>query len=470
MGCRKMIDSRALWQLWIYGAAIAVVSALAAGCGAPAAQAPHRPTGTPIAVVSAATAIPAPPEEVSPTATPQPSATITPAPSRTPAPTETVAVPTPTSLSLLIRQQILAEVWTTVNDNYLYADFHGLDWIAMREEFVPLVEQAQSDEEFYRLLGQMVGQLDDNHSRLLAPSAAQREDVLSSGRDEQVGIGVIALPLADSLLIQHVFPDSPADRAGLRARDRIVAVDGVFYAQADIQGTAGSKVRITVTRPGEASRDMVLTRRLVEGRITPETRMLPGRVGYLEVTTLWVNDMADLTAQALDQLAQGERLNGLIIDLRRNPGGWREVLIGLLGHFVRGDVGDFFSRQGNTPLEISAEARPDLRGVPLVVLIDAGTASYAELLAGVLQREAGAIVIGAPSAGNTETIYSYDLTGGARLWVAQEGFRLHDGTNLEGVGVQPDITLTQDWTHYSEDEDPWILEGLRVIGERFGGK
>jgi C-terminal peptidase prc len=370
----------------------------------------------------------------------------------------------------LVRQQILAEVWTTVNDNYLYADFHGLNWAAVREEFVPRVERAGSDEEFYQLLGMMIQRLDDNHSRLLAPSAAQKEDVLSSGRDEQVGIGVIALPLADSLLIQHIFPDSPADRAGLRARDRIVAVDGVFYTQADIQGPEGSKVRLTVVRPGETSRDMVITRRLVEGRITPEARMLPGRVGYLGVTTLWVSDMADLAAASLKAMTKEGRLNGLIIDLRRNPGGWRTVLTELLDHFVRGHVGDFFSRQGDTPLEISGDVGPDLRGIPLVVLIDGGTASYAELLAGILQHEASAIVIGAPSAGNTETIYSYDLTGGARLWVAQEGFRLRDGENLEGVGVKPDVTLTQDWTHYSQDNDPWILEGLRIIREGFGGK
>ncbi len=377
---------------------------------------------------------------------------------------------TPTSIPLSVRQQILSEVWTTVNDNYLYADFHGLDWAAVHDEFVPLVAGAGSDEEFYRLLVTMIQRLDDNHSRVLAPSAAQKEDVLSSGRDEQVGIGVIALPLPDSLLIQHVFPDSPAERAGLRARDRIVAVDGIFYAQSDIQGPEGSKVRLTVVRPGEESRDMVITRRLVEGRITPTTRMLPGRVGYLEVTTLWVNDMADLAASSLDTLTSDGHLNGLIIDLRRNPGGWRAVLTGLLGHFVRGHVGDFFSRQGNTPLEIRTDVAPDLRGVPLVLLIDGGTASYAELLAGILQHEASAIVIGAPSAGNTETIYSYDLTGGARLWVAQEGFRLRNGQNLEGVGVQPNITLTQDWTRYSEDDDPWIQEGLRIIREGLGGK
>jgi len=98
-----------------------------------------------------------------------------------------------------------------------------------------------------------------------------------------------------------------------------------------------------------------------------------------------------------------------------------------------------------------------LRGLPVVVLIDRNTASYAELLAAVLQQEIGAIVIGQPSAGNTETIYAYEITGGARLWVAQEVFRLNDGRDLEGRGVQPDIQPTSDWTRFRFETDPWIV-------------
>ncbi|WP_129627076.1 S41 family peptidase [Candidatus Oscillochloris fontis] len=435
-----MFFARSLTPFFFYGTIVAALSLLVVGCNSQIVVPASSSTATPVAVV------------VLPTLTPSPEPTLTATP-----------LLTPTSLPLSLRQQILAEVWTTVNEHYLYADFHGLNWDALREEYAQQIEYAQSDEAFYRLLSEMVGRLDDNHSRVLAPNAAQREDVLSSGREEQVGIGVIALPLPDSLLIQHVFPDSPADRAGLEVRDRIVAVDGVFYTQASIEGPAGSKVRITVVRPGEESRDMVLTRRVIEGRIMPEAYMLPGGVGYLAITTLWVNDMANLTTQALSELTSEAPLHGLIIDLRRNPGGWRDVLVGILGHFVQGHVGDFFNRQGTIPLEIRTPIQPNLSDIPLVVLIDQGTASYAELLAAILQSEANATVIGLPSAGNTETIYSYDLTGGARLWVAQEGFHLRDGSNLEGVGVQPDLLLSQDWIYYSEADDPWIREGLRII-------
>lgn len=391
---------------------------------------------------------------LTPTSPPSPAATASPRPS-------------PTALSATNRQQLFEEVWRTVDEHYLYRDFRGLDWQMVREEFEPQVPIIQTDAEFYALLVSMVDRLNDQHSRFLAPQAAEEEDVFSSGREEQVGIGVIMVPAADGVMIQIVFPDSPADHAGLRPRDRIVAVDGVPYNTiGDIQGPAGSQVRLTIMRPEEETRDVVLTRRHVEGRIEPFARRLEGDIGYLRITTLWVNDMDQQVSSVLDTLVAQRPLRGLILDLRGNPGGWRNVLTGILSHFVRGNVGVFFDKYQETPMVIETAGNPDLRGAPLAVLIDNRTASYAELLAGILQVEAGAYVIGAPSSGNTETIYAYELMGGSRLWVAQEGFRLGNGVNLEGRGVQPDTLNNLDWTRFSEDNDPGILTALQALDKR----
>ena len=149
---------------------------------------------------------------------------------------------------------------------------------------------------------------------------------------------------------------------------------------------------------------------------------------------------------------------------RSNGGGWLYVLSGLLSHFVRGQVGVFFNRDSVRPLEVGPLNGPDLRNVKLVVLVDNETASYAEVLAAVLQHEHNVQVVGTRTAGNTETTYAYTLTDGSRLWLAQEGFRLRNGVNLEGVGVLPDVTVDVDWTHYSEDDDPQLLEALRQLG------
>lgn len=430
----------------------------------------------PLTAVSAAvptlhpTALPSPTSLIdTPAPTTQP-ATATPSavPTHTPTPTPSIAArPSPTAapLSALERQQIFQEVWQLVADNYVYHDYNGVDWEKIREVYAPLVASAQSDDEFYGYMAEMVAQLGDEHSRFMPPAAVVSEDEIVAGREMQ-GIGVMTRMTADGAFVKVVFPDSPAARAGLRPRDRIIAVDGrpYQYDDGDLQGPVGSSVRLNIVRPGEKPRDIVLVREEVQGRIVPYYQRFPGDIGYLWITTMWASDMGEQVSGALTELVADGRLNGLIIDLRGNPGGWSHVLAGILSHFVRGQVGVFFGRHEIRPLEVSQSAGPDLRRLPLVVLIDGDTSSYAEVLAAVLQREANARVVGVPSAGNTETIYPYTLHDGSRIWLAREGFRLQNGVSLEGRGVQPDATVDVDWTRYSVEDDPQILEALHLLG------
>lgn len=374
--------------------------------------------------------------------------------------------PTPELLPYDERKQIFEEVWRTVNDHYLYTDFHQLNWNALHDEYATMLEQEQSRETFYTMMIELVARLNDDHSRFLPPADAQTENTTINNNEVTVGIGVLTRARPDGGFIQSVFPDSPAARAGLEARDRIIAVDGRPYLADDgnMLGEAGSVVRLTVVRPGEKLRDVVLTRQEVQNHIVPTYHRFPGNIGYVAIPTMWVNDMDEQVNGALTDLVAEGPLDGLILDVRSNGGGWLYVLSGVLSHFVRGQVGVFFSRQAARPLEIGAPSGPDLRHVKLVVLIDNETASYAEVLAAVLQQQHQALVIGTHSAGNTETTYAYTLSDGSRLWLAQEGFRLPSGQNLEGVGVLPDIAMDIDWTHYSEDDDPQLLEALRQLG------
>src|SRR5439155_19517761 len=189
-----------------------------------------------------------------------------------------------------------------------------------------------------------------------------------------------------------------------------------------------------------------LVRQEVQGHIVPSFRRFPGDIGYVSIPTLWVNDMDEQVSGALTELVAAGRLHGLILDVRANRGGWNKVLSGILSHFVRGQVGLFFDQHHVRPLVIEPPAGPDLRGQPVVVLVDNDTASYAEVLAAILQREDAALVVGTPTAGNTETIYAYTMKDGSRLWLAQEGFHLQNGVNLEGKGVQPDSLVDIDRT------------------------
>ncbi len=473
------------WKRWcLCGAGLAILAACSSvetPAAPPAAFDPpplirfSTATASPLPTVlqsglQAPTRLPMPtatalPPTVRPTATATPPASPLPARDLLRGASPTIAIiPSPTGLSLAERHALFEEVWQRIADHYLYPDFRGLNWQAVYDEFAERIVAVPDDRAFYALMEEMVGRLNDQHSRFLPPSAAQREDVRSSGIEAQVGIGVLAVPGKDGAWIQHVFPNGPADEAGLQARDRIVAVDGAFVSSANmIHGIAGSRVRLTIVRPGAETLNVVLTRRPVEGRITPVARRLEGDIGYLAVSTLWVQDMPEQVREALlNVMAEGD-LRGLILDLRGNPGGWQPVLVGILGHFVQGDVGNFFNQRDANPLTIAPNGGPYFYDLPVAVLIDHNTASYAEVLAGILQREAGATVIGLPSAGNTETIYAYELSGGARLWVAQEGFRLQDGSSLEEIGVQPDILVNVDWTRFSEAQDPITLRALHMV-------
>jgi carboxyl-terminal processing protease len=379
--------------------------------------------------------------------------------------------PTATILPRAQREALFTEVWQTVRDHYLYADFHGADWNAIRDEYRPRALNAATSTEFYSTLSEMVDRLDDEHSRYISPQEAKEEDDLQSGENSYVGVGVLSTYEEDAALIMLVFPDSPAQEGGLKRRDRVTHVDGVRFDPDNntIRGPEGSKVTLTVESPGQGPRDVTLTRRPVRGKITAFANRLENNanIGYLVVPSLWADDMADQVEDRLEELLRGDNLEGIVMDLRSNEGGWRTVLTGILEQFTEGRVGNFFTQSRQYPLEIGEGKLLDrLRDVPLVVLVDEDTQSYAEVLAASLQAAGRAKVVGIKSAGNTETVYPYDFDDGSRLWVAQEGFKLPDGTNMEGRGVIPDVTLDVPWFDYSESEDPHILEALKILGEQ----
>lgn len=393
-------------------------------------------------------------------------------PSPQPLATLGLASPTPTLLPQSERRAIFDSVWQKVEDNYLYADFNGADWNALRGQYEPEALAATTDEDFYNLLGAMVGQLKDGHSRYVSPDQARQEDALANGNDKYVGVGILTQSDATSLLVIQVFPGSPAEQAGVKPRDRILGVDGQPFTNADkeadkIRGPEGSTVQLTVRSPEQSPHQLTMQRRAVNARITAAGHRLEANpsIGYLSIPSLWAEDMDKQAQDQIEALMQGQAMTGLIIDLRRNSGGWRTVLKGILSQFTTGTVGSFYSQTNSYPLSIDKGPLYDrLKSLPVLMLVDKGTQSYAEVLAATMQAQGRVKVVGETTAGNTETIYPYNMPDGSRLWVAQEGFKLLDGTSLEGRGVIPDVVVSADWTNYQERDDPGILKAIELIG------
>lgn len=379
---------------------------------------------------------------------------------------------TPTVLPQAERVRIFEDVWGKVNTNYLYKDFHGNDWNAIHAKYLPKVRDAANSQEFYTAIADMINALNDDHSRYLSPQEATEEDDLERGNANYVGIGILSSPDQNSVLIIYVFPNSPAEKAGLMRRDRITAVDGAALVDprnspSRIRGPKGTAVRLTVQSPEQPPREISIVRDTINGGILPTSSRLQNdpTIGYLVIPDLFTDNMGGQVEDQLTTLLGDSRpLKGIVMDLRGNGGGFRTVLESILGDFLSGDVGKFFSQKDMYSLTIAQrDLNSRLKGVPLVVLVDKGTESYAEVLSASLQERGRAKVVGVTTAGNTETIYRYNLEDGSRLWLAQEGFKLLDGTNLEGRGVIPNFVIAKDWTTFTERDDPDILKALDVL-------
>jgi carboxyl-terminal processing protease len=414
---------------------------------------------------------------VTATIVPTTASTSTPLPSIVSTPTDLSLLPTPT-LPVLDQQQraeVFDRVWQLVADHYLYVDFGGVDWAQIKEQYRPQALAAGTSDQFYAMLTAMVDELGDWHSRFEDPQTAFKQQALADNKETYVGVGIATMPVDEGLLVTTVFPNSPATEIGIRRRDMIVAIDGepVNHADPGMSGIPGSEVRLTVLSTDGETRDLTVQRRTVLAQIVPEATLLPQTgIGYLLIPSFWPQDMPDKVISELRQLLDqnGGQLEGLIIDLRGNSGGWRTVLEGVLAHFVQGDVGTFYNQRTTYPLTIIPSALYDqLRAAPMVVLVDENTESYAEVFAAVLQSAQRSQVVGASTAGNTETIFAYDLDDGSRLWLAQEGFRLPDESEIEGIGVTPDQPLAVDWMRFSEAHDPYILQAKELIHQVAAG-
>lgn len=405
----------------------------------------------------------------SPTATPFPTATATqtPSPTATQVPIVVRITPTLTALDEEARGKLFDEVWQIVADHYLYADFRGVDWEAQRTIFRPRALAAATPKSFYQVLEAMINALGDDHSRFVSPQAAEEEIAIADGTEAYVGVGLLFERDERGAVVTTVFPDGPAADAGLQRRDHLLEIDGKPWASHGytLRGPEGSIVTLLVETPDEAPREVRVTRRALNARYVPEAYRLPNTaVGYLIIQSLWAESMDEDVVAALKQLEAEGPLDGLIIDLRGNGGGWRTVLEGVLQNFVEGKVGAWWTQDESSPLSVKRnDVYPLVQKVPLVVLVDDATESYAEVLAASLQASGRAQVVGVATAGNTETLYAYDFADKSRLWLAQEGFQLPDGTNLESRGVLPDEVVDVDWLQYSEADDPQIKRAVELV-------
>ncbi len=408
------------------------------------------------------------------TDTPQPS----PSPSTIPATSSPFATATAISEYTSTQLRVFEDLWKIVDSNYLYDDFNGLEWDAIYLEYRARIESGLTNKEFYAAMDEMIYRLGDEHSVYLSPNQAAAEDLELSGNKESIDIGILSaeIPERSRLAIVVVYPYSPAEEAGLKPHDSILAVNGQAIHNQDgfqkdlFHGPEGTLLELTVQSPGEEPRQVQVERRRIKGPVpisylemhTPQEK----RIGYLLLPTFADETIDEQVEEALRSLTAELPLDGLILDTRQNSGGTDSVTSNILSFFTRGSLGFFEDRylQQRDLSIIGADINGSTK-LPLVVLISHDTISFGEIFAGVLKDAGRAYLIGDRTAGNVELLWRYDFEDGSRAWIAQETFRPRKNPrqDWERTGILPDLFMPSDWDEFKIEEDPAISAALRFF-------
>lgn len=288
----------------------------------------------------------------------------------------------------------------------------------------------------------MLSSLEDPHMGYLPPD--QYQEILDSLNGEFEGIGATVRQDQDTgeLIIVRPLPESPAQEAGLRAGDRVVTVDGEDITDLDqsviigmVRGPAGTDVTLGVSRQDA---DDLLEITVTRGRITlpsVDFEILDGNIGYLQLYQFSPDSAEEVRRTLLEMDA--ENLTGLILDLRGNGGGYLDVTLDVISYFI--DDGIILIEDGlDGEHEYEARGQALAPNVPMVVLVDQGSASASELMAGALQDRGRATVIGVPTFGKGSVQTWRRLSNGGGVRITTSRWYTPAGYSVEPDGIQPD--------------------------------
>lgn len=377
------------------------------------------------------------------------------------------------------RLKIFDEVWETVRARYYDPALGGVDWERAREELRGPAAEARGATEFYAVLRLMLARLRDPHTRVYAPGESDDWRVA-----RHVSVGLAARELEGELLITRVERDTEAARAGLRAGDRVLSVDGEpaasllkrlasesrAAASRVFDGAAGTDAVLRVVREGRAPRTVAL-RREWRTRAPVFDARREGAWGVVSFN-LFTPETAAQLARALKGELSGAR--GLVIDLRENGGGDSEAMTDAASLFLEPgrSLGRFTGRGGRAHVEPHTRAAllssplpaPVYTRAPVVVLTAARTSSAAEVFAAALRESGRATVVGETTCGCVLGIRRrHRLPDGGILDVSETDYHTASGARLERNGLAPDITVPLDARDLRSGRDSAMTRAMELL-------
>ena len=347
------------------------------------------------------------------------------------------------AMALTDEQKLLNEAWRIVNRSYVDDTFNHKNWRSIRDKVVkePLNDRPQT----YTAIQEMLANLDDPFTRLLKPEQYRSLQVNTSG--ELTGVGLqIAIDQTNTLTVIAPIAGSPADKAGIQPLDRILKIDGtptselsLDEAATKMRGTVGTPITLTLGREGRDSpEDIKLVRdRIALNPVYAQLQSGPDNspVGYIRLSQFSANATAEV-AHAIAKL-ETQGAASYVLDLRNNPGGLLQAGIEIARLWIdSGTIVYTVNRQGIIgSFEASEQA---LTGDPLIVLVNKGTASASEILAGALQDNGRAQLVGEKTFGKGLIQSLFDLSDGSGLAVTVAKYETPNHTDINKLGIAPD--------------------------------
>ncbi len=338
-------------------------------------------------------------------------------------------------------------------------------WDILHEQYV---DQPVNDEELMRgAIQGMLQALGDDHTSYMDPFTFEQSTSHLQGEYE--GIGATVDTTSEYLTIISPMPGSPAEEAGLKAGDQVVAVDGVDMAGVEgelvrrrVIGPAGTEVTLTIKREGvDTPFDVTLKRaRIVMPSV--ESEMLEENIAYIRLNTFGDDTASDLENALRDLLKQNP--SGLILDLRNNGGGYLDTAIDVASQFIDDGV-ILYEDYGNGQRQTyNAKGRGLATDIPMVVLINEGSASASEIVAGAIQDHNRGKLIGTTSFGKGSVQIVTRLVndqGAVRITIAR--WLTPDERTIHQLGLTPDMFVELTETDLEAERDPQLETAVEYL-------
>jgi carboxyl-terminal processing protease len=343
-------------------------------------------------------------------------------------------------------QKLFSQAWRIVNQAYIDDSFNHQNWWMLKEKV--LKKRLENREQTYAAIQKMLQSLDDPFTRLLTPNQYRSLQVNTSGELSGVGLQIALDAETGELQVVAPIAGSPAEQAGIQPRDRIIEIDGLLTSEltldeaaARMRGPIGSTVTLKVQgKQGEPRAIQLVRDRIALNPVyaTLDTHKDGVPVGYIRLTQFSANATAEVE-NAIKQLEE-QGANAYILDLRNNPGGLLQAGIEIARFWLdKGTIVYTVNRQGTLG---SFEAYgPPLTEDPLVVLVNQGTASASEILAGALQDNGRAKLVGQKTFGKGLIQSLFDLTDGSGLAVTVAKYETPNHRDIHKLGIKPDLDV-----------------------------